>query len=87
MNDTHYCVYYCTDCSSDQFTCGNGDCVSTSHVCDAVNDCEDSSDENNCTINTPELSLSDAGLIIIFIIHFVVCEIVLEQVHLSSYYV
>ena len=34
---------------ADYFQCNNGRCVNYSQVCDLVNDCEDMSDEVNCT--------------------------------------
>jgi len=35
-------------CRADEFTCGNGRCVSRDRLCDGGNDCGDGSDENNC---------------------------------------
>lgn len=36
-------------CSSDQFTCQEGQCVPANYRCDHVKDCVDNSDENNCS--------------------------------------
>ncbi len=35
-------------CTEYQFTCGNGDCISNSRVCDGSPDCYDQNDESNC---------------------------------------
>ena len=40
---------YRDSCRNDQFTCGNGKCVSAYYVCDNDNDCGDSTDEMNCS--------------------------------------
>lgn len=35
-------------CSSDEFQCANGQCVSRTYLCDRDNDCSDGSDEASC---------------------------------------
>lgn len=35
-------------CSSDEYKCGSGECISNGWVCDGVTDCADSSDETSC---------------------------------------
>ena len=37
-------------CSHSEFTCNNGRCVDERGRCDNIDDCGDSSDENNCGI-------------------------------------
>ena len=39
-----------TRCKEDQFTCDLGTCVSLDHQCDQKDDCEDQSNENNCSL-------------------------------------
>jgi len=41
-------VPYGTGCSSDEFTCDNGNCTLSSYKCDGDNDCGDGSDERHC---------------------------------------
>ncbi|XP_030638418.1 low-density lipoprotein receptor [Chanos chanos] len=36
------------ECASDEFRCGNGNCVSKTFVCDTDDDCGDGSDEASC---------------------------------------
>ena len=36
-------------CASNQFQCGDGSCIPMSHLCDRDSDCDDGSDENNCS--------------------------------------
>ncbi len=36
---------YSDKCSTDEFSCNNGQCVSLSAVCDGTNNCGDASDE------------------------------------------
>ena len=36
-------------CDTTQFTCGNGNCISSSLVNNSVNDCGDNYDEGRCT--------------------------------------
>ena len=42
--------YDCVACRDDQFRCHNtGRCIDGSYVCNAYDDCEDMSDEQNCS--------------------------------------
>ena len=36
-------------CKQNQFTCHNGECIELMYKCDAEQDCNDGSDEFNCT--------------------------------------
>ena len=36
------------ECRRDQFTCGDGDCISERYVCDGIKDCRWGEDEQNC---------------------------------------
>ena len=38
-------------CHGDELRCNSGECVSEDYVCDHQNDCEDGSDELNCTFS------------------------------------
>ncbi|KAI5637002.1 low-density lipoprotein receptor domain class A domain-containing protein [Phthorimaea operculella] len=38
-------------CQAYQATCGNGECISKSAICDGVRDCSDGSDEESCNLN------------------------------------
>lgn len=46
------CTY--ETCSANQFTCGNGACISASFTCDGQNDCMDGSDEAESLCTTPQ---------------------------------
>lgn len=41
-------LLFSATCSPDQFTCANGQCISSAQRCDRRNDCNDGSDERNC---------------------------------------
>ncbi|KAL4221737.1 Sortilin-related receptor [Mactra antiquata] len=41
-------------CSSSQFQCSNGHCISNDYVCDSFPDCGDHSDEANCVVKCAE---------------------------------
>ena len=38
-----------SECSDQEFTCDNGNCIRVDWVCDDDDDCLDNSDERNCT--------------------------------------
>ena len=40
---------FCSSCSEVEFTCGNGACIDIDARCDNINDCDDRSDEADCT--------------------------------------
>ena len=48
------------ECTSSQFTCTNGECVSQDDVCNFRVDCSDESDER-LVCSTDELSPAEAG--------------------------
>ena len=50
-----FIVFYAAfrDCLDNQFRCASGHCVSELFVCDGDRDCEDYSDEVNCTTRFP----------------------------------
>ncbi len=50
------CTY--ETCSSEQFTCGNGVCISASSICDGYSDCLDGSDEVESLCSTPQPTCS-----------------------------
>lgn len=37
------------ECAENHFKCGDGKCINTMWRCDGDNDCDDGSDEQNCT--------------------------------------
>ena len=39
---------FITGCTSDQFTCTNGQCIPSADRCNDVSDCTDGSDEQGC---------------------------------------
>ena len=48
------CCIFCTvhfilDCAADHFRCSNGFCVANNVLCDGKDDCQDHSDEYNCS--------------------------------------
>ena len=46
----HLCfdVVYQMECLSGMFSCGSGECIHPTYLCDGIDDCKDSSDEMNC---------------------------------------
>ena len=44
----HFKAFY-SSCSKDEFTCSSGACIDINSRCDNVNDCEDRSDEADCS--------------------------------------
>ena len=47
---THECLFLAAGrtCSSQQFTCSNGQCIPSAYRCDRVKDCTDGTDERDC---------------------------------------
>jgi len=39
----------CAACPDNQYRCTNGQCISACKRCDGHSDCDDSSDESNCS--------------------------------------
>ena len=59
LSTINYIAYYISfslsmttpaSCSSSQFKCNNGNCVSSSYKCDKYDDCGDNSDEFGCKV-------------------------------------
>lgn len=46
----HECLFLAAGrtCSSQQFTCSNGQCIPSAYRCDRVKDCTDGTDERDC---------------------------------------
>ena len=42
----------------DYFTCNSGECLELNRLCDNVNDCDDNSDEVDCTVIYPDPNYS-----------------------------
>ena len=40
---------FSSSCSNEEFTCGNGICIDINSRCDNINDCDDRSDEADCS--------------------------------------
>ena len=38
-----------SSCFSYEFVCDNGNCINEAYVCDQDDDCQDGSDERNCS--------------------------------------
>lgn len=47
---TFLCITDTPNCDVTEFTCNNSKCIMTDMVCDGYDDCQDGSDEMNCTI-------------------------------------
>ena len=51
-----FCIFDNTDvttCLAGQFRCDSGHCIDPEFVCDGDRDCQDTSDERNCTAKYP----------------------------------
>ena len=50
-----------TNCSSYQFQCTSGDCVSSNYKCDGDRDCNDGSDELGCPCSRNQFRCATSG--------------------------
>ncbi len=52
-------------CPPDMFTCGSGECIQVTYICDGWNDCIDGKDEDNCAHGKEDMSVTHISHVIV----------------------
>ena len=63
-------IYFQGPCKAGEFTCKNNKCITQEWICDAVDDCDDNSDEDQLMCAHGEFIILFIQFIYIYLSHF-----------------